>query len=245
MPANVSKVKNPTITIGQLVYTPAPVQSIQEWTKLNALPYTSSIPAYFYVYNNQLNFWPIPSASGEIITLYCQIAVSDLTYQDYTTGTVASGGVVVGSNAVVGSGTTFSTTFPATVDLTFANIFFTASPPQGDGLAYQVQSVTDATHLTLFKPVVNVPTPTGGGNLLIGQYPLLFPDFHDILVYGALRIYYSSIVKDPDRYQLYNTIYNDKLQLMEGYLSTKSVNVDLSVNPEMRNANLFLFYPPQ
>jgi hypothetical protein len=243
LPANVSKIKNGTITIGQLVYTPAPVQSIQEWTKLNALPYTSSIPAYFYVYNNQIGFWPIPSASNEIITLNCQVAVPDMTYEDYTTGTIASGGIVVGSNAVIGSGTTWNTTglFPAGVDLTFANIFFTANPPQGDGLAYQVQSITDNTHLTLLKPIVNVPTSAGGGSLLIGQYPLLSPDFHDAIVYGALKVYFSSIVKDTDRYSIYNNLFNERYNQMKKYLATKQVNVDLSVTPAQTNPNLYFF----
>jgi hypothetical protein len=242
LPANVSKLKNTTITIGQLVYTPAPVLSITDWTKLNALPYNSSIPAYFYVYNNQLNFWPIPAASGEVMTLYCQINIADMTYEDYTTpGTVASSGMVVGSNAVTGSGTTWNSTgtFPTGVDLTFANIFFTAIPPQGDGLPYQVQSFTSNTALTLFKPVVNVPQSTGGGSVLIGQYPLLGSDFHDALVYGALRIYFCSIVSDPQKFQLYDNLFKERLNLMEFYLGTKTVTVDLGKQVVPRNPNLF------
>lgn len=239
LPANVSKVKNATITVGQLVYTPAPVQSIQEWTKLNALPYTSSLTAYFYIYNNQLNFWPIPSASGEIITLNCQVSVADMTYQDYTTpGAIAAAGMSVGSNAIVGNATTFTTSFPAGVDLTFANIFLTVLPPGGDGLPYQVQSFTDNTHLTLLKQVVNAPNVSGAG-LLIGQYPLLEPDFHDAIVYGALRIYFSSIVKDPQRYANYNALFTEKQDQMAFYLATKQVNVDLSVTPVQTNPNLF------
>lgn len=237
LPANVSKIKNGTITIGQLVYTPAPVQSIQEWTKLNALPYTSSIPAYFFVYNNQLNFWPIPSSSGNVITLNCQINVADMTYQDYTTGTVAT--MTIGSNAITGSGTTFSSVglFPTGIDLTYANIFFTANPPKGDGLAYQVQSFTSDTALTLLKPMVNAPGT--GGTLLIGQYPLLAPDFHDAIVYGALKIYFSSIVKDTDRYGLFSGLFDEKMKQIEFYLSTKQVNVDLSVSPVLTNPNLY------
>ena len=239
LPANVSKIKNSTITIGQLVYTPAPVQSIQEWTKLNALPYTSSIPAYFYVYNNQLNFWPIPSATGEVITLNCQINVADMTYADYAVGTLAAGGMVVGSNAVVGTATAWKTPYPYGVDLTFANLFITATPPGGDGLPYQIQNILTDTTLTLLKPVVNAPSITVTTPYVIGQYPLLAPDFHDVIVYGALRIYFSSIVKDADRFQLYQNLFNEKLQQMEFYLSTKQVNVDLSVTPVQTNPNLY------
>lgn len=239
LPANISKIKNPTITVGQLVYTPAPVQSIQEWTKLNALPYTSSIPAYFFMYNNQLNFWPIPSATGEIISLYCQASVADMTYEDYITpGTIASSGMVVGSNAVIGNGTTW-TSFPQGTDLTFANIFLIANPPQGDGLPYQIQTFNSGTSATFVKPVVNVPTVTGGGTMLIGQYPLLSNDFHDTLVYSALKIYFSSIVKDSDRFSLYDNLTKEREQQMELYLSNKQVNVDLSVTPVLSNPNLF------
>lgn len=238
LPANVSKVKNVTITVGQLVYTPIPVQSIQEWTKLNALPYSSSIPAYFYVYNNQLNFWPIPSNSGNVITINCQVEIADMTYEDYTTpGTVAT--MTVGSNAITGSGTTWSSTglFPSGKDLTYANVFFTPNAPQGDGLAYQVQSFTSDTALTLLKPIVNAPAT--GGTLLIGQYPLLSSDFHDTIVYGALRTYFATISKDTDKLSYFSQIYNEKLQQMEFYLSTKQVNVDLSQTVQTLNPNLF------
>jgi len=241
LPANVSKIKNPTITIGQLVYTPAPVMSVQEWTKLNALPYTSSIPAYFFVYNNQVNFWPIPSATGSVITLNCQINVADMTYEDYSTGTIASGGLAVGSNAVTGSSTSWNTTggFPLNTDLTFANLFLTAAPPKGDGLPYQIKSFTSDTALTLVKPIVNVPVTTGGEVPTIGQYPLLSPDFHDLPVYGALKTYFSSIVKDSDTYAKMSAIYDDKLKLMEFYLANKQVNVDLGSQIIPRNPNLF------
>lgn len=240
LPANISKIKNSTITIGQLVYTPAPVQSIQEWTKLNALPYTAAYPAYFFVYGGQIQFWPIPSTTGYIIGLYGQINVPDLTYEDYTTGTIATGGMSVGSNIIACSGSSFTGTFPANTDLTFANLYFTAVPPNGDGIPYPIQKFTSATSATLSKPVVNAPN-VSGGSILIGQYPLLDPNFHDAIVYGALRIYFNSIVKDPDRYALYDRLFGEKTQLMEGYLSTKQVNVDLSITPTQTNPNLYIF----
>lgn len=237
LPANVSKIKNDTITIGQLVYTPAPVQSIQEWTKLNALPYTSDIPAYFYIYNNQVGFWPIPSSSGNVISLNCQINFADMSYSDYSTGTIAANGVSVGSNIVTGTSTAW-TAFPTNVDLTFANLFFKIDPPTGDGLQYQIQSFSSATTATLIKPIVNVPS-TSAATYTIGQYPLLSPDFHDAIVYGALRIYFSSIVKDNDRFQLYTNLFKEKTDLMSFYLATKSVNVDLGQPVLQANPNLY------
>jgi len=108
IPANVSKISNNTITIGQLVYTPAPVQTIQEWTRLNALPYTSDIPNYYFIYNNTVQFWPIPSSSGNVISFNYKARVPDLSFADYSTGTLSS--IAVGDNTITGSSTSWNTT---------------------------------------------------------------------------------------------------------------------------------------
>jgi hypothetical protein len=105
---------------------------------------------------------------------------------------------------------------------------------------YQVQSVQSDTALTLVKPVVNVPLTTGGGTLSIGQYPLLSADFHDAIVYGALRTYFSSIAKDTDKAGYFTNLYNEKLEQMKYYLGTKQVNVDLGAVPIQSNPNLYI-----
>lgn len=242
IPANVSKIKNDTITVGQLVYTPAPVQSIQEWTLLNALPYTSDIPAYFYIYQNQVQFWPIPSTSGNIISFNYQARIADMTYTDFATGTVA---ITAGSNLVTGSSTTWNTvgTYPLNVDLSYANLMISVTPPKGDGLWYPIQRFTSDTALQLNLPIVNAPV-TSGDAYIIGQFPLLHEDFQDILVYSSLAIYYSSIVKDEGKFKMYDKLTKDREALMEAYLGTKSVNVDLGQQPIQYNPNLFTFYPP-
>lgn len=239
IPANVSKIKNDTITVGQLQYSPAPIQSIQEWTFLNSLPYTSDIPAYFYIYNNQVNFWPIPSTSGNIISFNYKARVPDMTYADYATGTVA---ITAGSNAVTGSSTSWNTTgtYPLNVDLSYANLMISITPPKGDGFWYPIQRFTSDTALQLNLPIVNAPV-TSGDSYIIGQFPLLQEDFHDILVYSSLAIYYSSIVKDETKFKLYDSLTKEREKLMEGYLSNKSVNVDLGAQPIAANPNLFLY----
>lgn len=241
IPANVSKIKNDTITVGQLVYTPAPIQSIQEWTMLNALPYTSDIPAYFYIYNNQVNFFPIPSSSGNIISFNYQSKVADMTYDDYVTGTIA---VTQGNNIVTGTTTSWNTTatYPLNVDLSYVNLMLRPSPPKGDGLWYPIQRVTSDTSITMNLPIVNAPVTTGAA-YTIGQFPLLHEDFHDILVYSSLKIYYSSIVDDADKYKMYSELTEQREKLMERYLGTKSVNVDLGAQPIQANPNLFIYAP--
>lgn len=238
LPANISKLKTASITIGQLVYIAYPVNSVQEWVKINALPYTAAYPAYFFVYNDEIQFWPIPSTTGYIITLYAQINTPDLSYADVT-GTVASSGLAINSNILTATGTPFSV-YPQNVDLTFTNLQLIATPPYGDGLNYQVQNFTSTSVATLLEPVVYAPNEAGAGTFTIGQYPLLDPNFHDAILYGALRTYFSSIQKDTDKAGYFGGLYQERLQRMEFYLSTKQVNVDLGSTPLPRNQNLFL-----
>lgn len=238
IPPTVSKIKNDTITIGQLQYTPAPVQSIQEWTMLNALPYTSDIPAYFYIYNNQVNFWPIPSSSGNVISFNYKARVPDLSFADYSTGTLTA--ISAGSNLVNGVSTSWNTTgtYPLGRDVSFLNLYLKISPPSGDGLWYPIKMFNTDTSLLLATPIQNAFSSTAA-TYTIGQLPLLQEDFQDMLVFGPLMEYYSTIVQDTARYEQFKDLYNTRLQLLENYAGTKSVNVDLGQQPISANPNLF------
>lgn len=238
IPANISKIINDTITVGQLVYTPAPVQTRAEWDLLNALPYTSDIPNYFFIYQNQVNFWPIPSTSGNVITFNHKGRTPDLSFSDYTTGTLSS--IAAGDNQVTGVGTTWSSIAPINTDLTFFNLFLRITPPNGDGIWYPIKQFASDTSVILNSPIQTAPNSTATA-YTIGQLPLLQEDFHDMLVYGALKLYFSSIVKDKDKYQQYSAEYESRLNLLEAYAGTKSVNVDLGEQPVPNNPNLFIY----
>lgn len=244
IPPQVSKIKNDTITVGQLQFTPAPVRSIQEWTQLNALPYASDIPNYYYIYNNEVLFWPIPSTSGNIITFNYKGRVADLSFVDYSTGTLSS--LAVGDDTVTGVGTAWNATagYPLNTDLGLFNLYLRIDPPDGDGLWYPIKQFTSDTELQLFQPIQNAPSTTGS-TYTIGQLPLLQEDFHDMLVFGALKIYFSSIKKDDKKYAQFATEYQLRLDLLEDYAGTKSINVDLGAQPVPNNPNLYLYAPPQ
>lgn len=243
IPANISKIKNNTITVGQLQYVPAPVHSIQDWMMLNALPYTSDIPNYFYIYNNQVQFWPIPSTTGNVITFNYKGRVPDLTFADYSTGTLTS--LDVGDTTITGSSTAWNTTggYPLNTDIGFFNLHIKITPPSGDGIWYPIKSFASDTSLTLYTPIQNAPSATASA-YVIGQLPLLQEDFHDMLVYGALQTYYTSIVNDDKAYGKFKQMYDSRLELLQAYAGTKSVNVDLGAQPIPANPNLFLFAPP-
>jgi len=240
IPAGISKIKNSTITVGQLVYTPSPVQSIQEWTYLNALPYTSDIPNQFYIYNNQVGFWPIPSSTGNIITFNYKARVADLSFADYSTGTLS--GITAGSNAITGSSTSWNTTgtYPLNTDLSYFNLFLKISPPKGEGIWYKIKMFTSDTALLLTNPIQNAPSSTAA-SYTIGQIPELEEDFHDMPVLGALMVYYSTVVSDPGKYKQFKDMYDTRLSLLADYGGTKTISVDLGSQIVQSNPNLYIY----
>lgn len=242
IPANISKIKNDTITIGQLRYSPAPVQTRAEWDLINFLPYTSDIPNYYFIWNGAVEIFPIPSTTGNIGTFNYKTRVPNLSYSDYTTGTLNTGGMVSGSYDVTGLATSWAGgTFPVGTDITYQSLYIRADMPYGDGIWYPIQKFNSNTSLTLALPVVSAPNITSATTYTIGQIPLLQEDFHDMLVYGALMVYFTSIVKDKDKYTLYKDLYDSRLKLLEDYAGTKQVTVDLGQPPQQVNPNLFIY----
>lgn len=238
IPPNISKIKNNTITVGQLQFTPAPVRAIQEWTMINSMPYSSNIPNYYYIYNNTVSFWPTPSTSGLVITFNHKSRVPDLSFADFATGSLS--GITTGSNAITGVGTTWNTVgnFPLNTDLTFFNLGLKITPPSGEGIWYPILRFLSDTSLLLAMPIQNAFSATTS-TYIIGQLPLLEEDFHDMLVYGAMEVYYSSIVNNDSNYKKFKTLYDERLTLLDDYAGTKSVNVDLGPQIVSMNPNLF------
>lgn len=241
IPADVSKIKDDTINVGQLKFHPIFVKSIQEWNSINFLPYKGDIVNYCFIYNGKISFFPIPSTTGNIITFNYKIRVIDMTYSDYATGTLATAGMTVGSTTVTGVGTGW-TVYPQNVDLTSQNLYIMADVATGgDGIWYPILKFTSATVLTLTLPVISAPNITTATTYTIGQMPLLSEDFHDMMVYGALKVYFSTVVTNESKFKEYDALYKDRLELLKDYAGTKSVNVDLETEPSTVNPNLFYY----
>lgn len=240
IPGDISKIKDGTVSIGQLKFTPAPVLTQMDWDTINFLPYNSDIPQYYYIYNSLFNIFPIPSTTGNVITFNYKRRVPDLSYADYSTGTV---GGTAGSTAIAGASTNWNSsgTYPLNVDLTYANIFIRITPPKGDGIWYQVRTFTSNTALTLVNPLVNAPAMVSGAAYTLGQFPLLQEDFHDMIVYGALMTYYTSVVDNKVKFAQFKSLYESRLSILEDYAGTRQINVDLGNAPNPVNPNLFIY----
>jgi hypothetical protein len=242
IPANISKTKNVTVNIGQLKYQPIFIESIQDWDTLNFLPYNSDIPNNVYIYNGTIRIYPIPSTTGNIITINFKERVVDMTYADYSIGTIAT--MAVGTTAVTGTSTLW-TAYPQNTNIQFLNLYLRADVSTGgDGMWYPITQFNSATSLTLGLPIVNASNiQSGTTTYTIAQLPLLQEDFHDMLIYGALKIYYSTIYPDTSRFKQFDELEKERLMLLEDYAGTKQVNVDLGDGPSQVNPNLFLYSP--
>ncbi len=246
LPANVSKIKDLTITVGQLKFTPGQILTQADWDSVNFLPYTSDIPQYVFVTVDPtgapvIGVFPIPSTTGNVITFNTKRRIADMTYADYSTGTIAG---TAGSTAITGTATSWNTTgfFPLTTDLTFLNLFIQVTPPKGDGIWYQIRRFTDDTHLVLVNPLINTPlNPLTGATYTIGQFPLLQEDFHDMILYRPLELYFGSVKVDEKQYSMYQGLRKDKMALLDDYAGTREVNVDLGSAPNPINPNLFIY----
>lgn len=237
LPPNYSKLKSMTITVGQLQYTPIEVLTTQEWNRLNALPYYSDIPNNFFIYpggdhGGQIGIWPIPSTTDNIITFSYKFRVPDLSIDDYTTpGTVS---VTTKTSAVTGSATSFT----PTTNLQNESRWIQIPQTTGDGLWYQISSITSTTALTLFQPYQGI-TVSGASSYTIGQMPLLSEDFHDLIVYWALIRYFSSIQKDMEKVEQFKALYEEGEKRLAEYCGSNTVDVNLGRRFMGQNPNLY------
>lgn len=223
-PPNYSKLKDITITVGELRWTMTEIRTREEWDNLNVFPYYASIPSKFFIYpggdhGGQIGIWPIPSTTGNVITYNYKFRVPDLSLIDYTTGTLS---VNQGSMAVTGAGTSWT----PTTNLQLESRWIQIPQPNGDNLWYQVASVNSSTSLTLYQPYQGINV--SGATYTLAQMPLIAEDFQDMLLWKILQYYHTSIVNDPKKVDEYKDIYDRKLNLLEQYSGTNTINVNLS-----------------
>lgn len=245
LPPNYSKLKDVTITVGNLKWTLDEIRTREQWDQLNVFPYYADIPKNFFIFpggdrGGMLGIWPIPSTTGNTITFNYKFRIPDLSIADYTTpGTVA---VSNGSTTVTGTSTTWQVTTNKGNESRWIQIAPNATTANsGDNLWYQIASIDSATSLTLYQPYqgTSVTASPAGTGYTIGQMPLIAEDFQDMLVFKALQYYFSSLVNDPKKFEEYKGIYDAKLELLQEYSGSNTVNVNLSPHYQNRNPNLY------
>lgn len=228
LPYNIKTIVDIYVQVGNIRYLLQETPTRQFWDNLNFVPYTSDIPQFYFIFNKKVNIFPVPSSSGNGITIVYKARLTDLSQPDYTTGSALATNL---SSAIVGTGTTWTSSM--------AGRWIQLTAPNGDGGWYEIAAVQDATHLTLVNQYQG--TTTTSVAYTIGEMPILPEDYHDLPVYRALSIYYSSRVPDATRATQFQALYDEGYEALEAEFGSKSSSVAITpADTEIINPNLFV-----
>lgn len=233
LPPQVKKLINLTVSIGGVLWSPKECPSREFWDSLNVITFTQDFPSWFFVYNGQVGIWPTPSSSGNTITMNYKTRVRDLSQANYSTGTVS----ITSATANV---TGFSTVWTQSMDDQWFKVSFSSTDAaNGDNQWYQIDSITDSTHLVLKNPYTGASVT--GGSYIIGEASILPEDYQDLPLYRMGYIYYTTRFPDATRAQLYKGLWEDGLKALDEEYGAKTTNVVLpDTDATIQNANLFV-----
>ena len=236
LPADYDSLVNVTVTQGTTVYTPRECPSRVQWDSLNATTsWTSNFPEWYFIFNGTIGFYPTPSSStASAITYIYRKRISDLSSADYTTGNISA--ITTATTAVTGSGTTWTAPM--------AGRYIRVTPTDtalasGDGLWYEVSSAT-ATAIVLSDAYLG-STISSNTAYTIGQVPVLPEPYQVLPVYKAVEIYFSSIMPDTPKAELYRRQYDEYYARLLADYGPKTSNVVIETMPRYpRNPNLLV-----
>ena len=185
LPGDMDKLTTLTVTVGTTIYTPRYIPSKKFFNMIASITsFQSDIPTMFTIFAGSMYLWPIPSSSGNTITFLYRRRVKALSSADYTTGTISTADL--DDATITGSGTSWNTgmanKYIKIADANTANL--------GDGIWYEIGSVTDTTHLELFSPYLGTDITAGTATYTIGDVPVLPEGFQDIILWEPLAQYW-------------------------------------------------------
>ena len=241
LPYDYDELIDVTIVNGTTKYTPRECPSREQWDLLNQqTTYSSNFPEWYFVFNGQIGFWPIPSTStSSNITYAYRRKIIDLSIADYTTGTVDA--VTSGSTSVTGSGTSWNSTMVGRyIKINPTGTAFSS----GDGNWYEITAAPAATTLTLRKAYNGTTLTAGAGaTYTIAQISPLPEAFQDLPVYRAVVTYYTSVQPEATRAQLYEKKAESLYDALKRTYGNKTT--DPTINATQRwilNPNLNIFF---
>lgn len=186
LPYDVDQVESCFVTVSSVRYTPKLIHSREQWDQLNRSTFTSDIPKYAFVYNGTIGLWPAPATSSNVISVNAKVRVIDLNTTDITSVTITT--ATNGSTAIVASG---SLTTPMAG--LWLRITYSTTANKGDGVWYEISSVSSATAATLVRKYGGTSIAAGTAACTIAQMPLLPENFHELPVYGPVAAYWATV----------------------------------------------------
>lgn len=151
----------------------------------------------------------------------------------------------VSANVITGSGTAWSQTMAGQwIKITPSN----TDASSGDGRWYQIQSVDNATQITLFNEYVGTGTTSSitGAAYTLGQVPLLNENYQDLPLYRMAVIYYTVRLPDEVRAKNFQKLYDDGYEALNKEFGAKTTSpVLLDTDVGIYNPNLFVMNQKQ
>ena len=199
LPAHMRKVVNVKITVGTVIYRPRPVEDPDFWEYLQGLGTDESdVAQRFYQYDGKVYLWPTPATTGSTVTIRGRKRWRDLSLDNYTTGNVTA--ATNADETITGSGTTWatgSTENHIRIDYTY-----------GDFKWYEISSITDATHLELIKKYEGTTFTGQTETYTIGEMSIIPSEYHDLLLWRPLAIYYMQNAQEQTRSDRFFMLYD-------------------------------------
>lgn len=192
LPAGVEKILSVKVqgaATGATTYRPTPVDDPGYWEYLQGLGRSASDATQFYYREgDDLLVWPDYLTAGATITVRVRRGQVELSRVDYTTGAIAA--ATNGDETVTGASTpAWTSRKPAAGQW----IRIAASVNGGDYQWYRIDSITSDTVLELERKYGGVTFTGQTLSYTIGEFSDLPGQFHPILIYRPLAIYYDHI----------------------------------------------------
>ena len=184
LPYDIDQVESVFVTVSSIRHTPKLITSREQWDVLNRNTFTSDIPQYAFAFNGQLGLWPRAATAGNTITVNGKVRVVDLNTADLTSSTISA--LTNASTAFTASGGLLT----AHAGFWLRTTFSTAAS-KGDGVWYEISSVTNGTTGVLVRPYGGTTITGASAACAIAQLPLLPEAFHSLPWVAAAADYWD------------------------------------------------------
>lgn len=229
----IDKVLSVSVLVSTFRITPKLAPTLQAWDQIcNTTVTTSNYPQWYFVYNGQISFFPIPSTSStNAITVHARVKPIALSKADYTTGTITT--VAAAGTTITGSGTSWT----AGMIGDYIRIDASNSANKGDNVWYRISGVGSATSITIDRPYQGVAIAAGAATYTIGQASVL-PEAYDILpVYKAANQYFTSVQPMPGQADRFEKQYDKGISMLKQSYGSRSGDVLIDTGEIYTNQN--------
>ena len=180
LPYDYGKMFMVTVTVGGVAYPLLPIEDDILWRDINARSssYTSDIPQFYFIFDDQIFIYPTPTSASNTITMYYHKTVKEMSVADYTTGTITT--LANAGTAVTGATTVWTALFIGR----FLRI-------TNDGIWYEISARTSNTAITIKKAYQGTAISAGSAAYTIGEMPIIPESYQDLLVWRPAAQYFQ------------------------------------------------------